>query len=217
MTQPDSATPLFPLQSVLFPEGYLQLQIFEPRYLDMVQRCWREGQPFGVLSLIEGGEVRRRDPARGEAFVQERFQSVGTLARIEHCESPQAGLMRIRCRGGQRFRLRSSECRPGGLWVGQIEPLAEDAVVPVPTDLKVTSTLLQSLLHSLEQGAAAVDVPVQPPYRWDDSGWLANRWCELLPLPPEERQRLMQLDNPLLRLELVADQLDQPGVLAGRA
>lgn len=212
----ESATPLFPLQSVLFPEGYLQLQIFEPRYLDMVQRCWREGRPFGVLSLLEGGEVRRRDPARGEAFVQERFQSVGTLAQIEHLESVQAGLLRIRCRGTQRFRLLASECQPGGLWVGQIETLPDDAIVAVPHDLKPTATLLQSLLHSLEQGAAAVDLPVQPPYRWDDSAWLANRWCELLPLPPEERQRLMQLDNPLLRLELVADQLDQPGVLAGQ-
>jgi len=208
--------PLFPLQSVLFPDGYLQLQIFEPRYLDMVGRCQREHAPFGVLGLLEGGEVRRRDPQAGADFVQERFHSVGTLAHIDTLESLRPGLLRIRCRGGRRFRLLERDCLAGGLWVGRIELLDDDVEVAVPADLRPAAELLQNLLHSLEQGAAAVDMPVQPPYRWNDSGWLANRWCELLPLPPQERQRLMQLDNPLLRLELVADQLDQPGVLTGR-
>jgi Lon protease-like protein len=103
----------------------------------------------------------------------------------------------------------SSEQAPHGLWWGQAELLAADADVAVPTDLLPAAELLQTLLHKLEQGAAALDLPLQPPYRWADCGWLANRWCELLPLPPDERQRLMQLDNPLLRLELVADQLDR--------
>jgi Lon protease-like protein len=85
----------------------------------------------------------------------------------------------------------------------------------VPADLAPAAKLLQSLLHSLEQGAAAADLPLQPPYHWNDSGWLANRWSELLPLPSDERQRLMQLDNPLLRLELVADQLDRLGISEG--
>jgi Lon protease-like protein len=41
---------------------------------------------------------------------------------------------------------------------------------------------------------------------------LANRWAELLPLPLLTRQQLMSLDNPLLRLELVCDLLEQHGV-----
>ncbi len=209
MSQPLPSTPIFPLQSVLFPDGYLQLRIFEPRYLEMVQRCHKAGQPFGVVSLLEGGEVRRRDPQADGAFVQERFNAVGTLAHIQALESVQAGLLQLRCRGGQRFRLKSSQCLPHGLWMGEGELLAEDAAVPVPTDLQPTAELLRTLLHNLEQGAAAVDLPLQPPYHWSDCAWLSNRWSELLPLPPQARQRLMQLDNPLLRLELVADQLDQ--------
>jgi Lon protease-like protein len=53
---------------------------------------------------------------------------------------------------------------------------------------------------------------LQPPFAWTDSGWLANRWAELLPLPLATRQQLMSLDNPLLRLELVCDLLEQHGV-----
>lgn len=202
-------TPIFPLQSVLFPDGYLQLQIFEPRYLDMVARCHKAGQPFGVVSLLEGGEVRRLDPQADGAFVRERFNEVGTLAHIESLESVQAGLLHLRCRGGQRFRLSRSQCLPHGLWMGEGELLMDDAAVTVPKDLQPAAELLRTLLHNLEQGAAAADLPLQPPYHWGDCAWLSNRWSELLPLPPDARQRLMQLDNPLLRLELVADQLDQ--------
>lgn len=205
--------PLFPLQSVLFPGGHLPLRIFEPRYLDMINRCERSSEPFGVVCLIEGGEVRRLDQTADDGgFQRESFQPVGTLAHIDKIERPQPGLMQIRCRGGQRFRLTRSERLSHGLWVGQHELIADDPRVPVPDDLLPAATLLQGLLHNLELGAAASDLPVQPPYHWDDSGWLANRWCELLPLAGEERQRLMQLDNPLLRLELINDQLDRLNV-----
>ncbi|MCV2370096.1 LON peptidase substrate-binding domain-containing protein [Roseateles oligotrophus] len=203
-----NSIPLFPLQSVLFPGGYLQLQVFETRYLDMVERCHKAGQAFGVVSLLEGGEVRRRQPGQ-DGFARERFNLLGTLAHISALEKPQAGLYKLRCVGGQRFRLLSTEQASHGLWSGEAELLADDAEVAVPVDLLPAAELLQTLLHKLEQGAAALDLPLQPPYRWSDCGWLANRWCELLPLPPDERQRLMQLDNPLLRLELVADQLDR--------
>ena len=55
-------------------------------------------------------------------------------------------------------------------------------------------------------------MPLQPPWRLDDCGWVANRWCELLPLPVALKQRLMELDNPLVRLELVTDVLAKTGI-----
>lgn len=198
-------TPLFPLRSVLFPGGYLPLRIFEPRYLDMVQRCHARGEPFGVVSLTQGDEVRRRE---GEGFQAEAFHDVGTLARIEHFEQPQAGLIQIRCRGEQRFQVRSRRCLSHGLWVGVIEPLPADPVVPVPADLRHAAQQLRDLLAGWHQQAAPHELPVQPPLAWGDAGWLANRWAELLPMPGDDRQRLMSLDNPLLRLELVVDRLD---------
>jgi len=198
-------TPLFPLRSVLFPDGYLPLRIFEPRYLDMVQRCHARGEPFGVVALTEGDEVRQRN---GDGFRQEAFQSVGTLARIAHFERTQPGLIQIRTRGAQRFKVLASRCLSHGLWVGRLELLPDDATVPVPDDLKLAAQQLQDLLAGWSERVAPADLPVQPPHAWDDAGWLANRWAELLPMPPAERQRLMAMDNPLLRLELVVDRLD---------
>jgi hypothetical protein len=87
-------------------------------------------------------------------------------------------------------------------------------VVAVPPDLANTRDALKRLLQNLqERDPDSLDqLPLQPPYQWDDSGWVANRWAELLPAPAELKQRLMALDNPLLRLELVSDLLDKLGL-----
>lgn len=203
--------PLFPLQSVLFPGGVLALRIFEVRYLDLIGRCQREGAPFGVVSLTAGQEVRQ--PRHGEsssdgAFEVQAFQSAGTLAHIVAFERPQPGLMMIRCRGGQRFQLRQSEQLKHGLWVGAVDWLADDAHVPVPADLAHVGRALQRLHARMQAQTGDVKaLPIQAPYRWDDCGWLANRWCDLLPVSSQLKQQFMVLESPLVRLELVADLL----------
>ncbi len=209
--------PLFPLNTVLFPDGVLPLQIFEVRYLDMIGKRHRAGEPFGVVCLSQGSEVRQ--PAggpSGDGFAHEAFHQVGTLARIDSLERPQAGLMVTRCTGTQRFRVTHSAQQKFGLWVADVELLADDAPVAVPDDIAFTRDALQGLLrqieHSIEQsGETGAEPPLRQPYRWDDCGWLANRWCELLPLDAALKQRFMALDSPVLRLELVADTLGQMG------
>ncbi|MFM2210374.1 MAG: hypothetical protein RIQ96_2017 [Pseudomonadota bacterium] len=201
--------PLFPLGTVLFPGGVLPLRIFEVRYLDMIGRCWKEGRPFGVVSLTQGHEVRRPDAT-------ESFAQVGTLAHITHFEAPQPGLMMIRSVGGQRFRLAESRQLKHGLWTGAAETLPDDPEVPVPEDLQPVARALGEVLTRLkaqmsaeltpEQAARAeLQFPFAEPWRLDDCAWVANRWCELLPVAAVEKQRMMELGSPLMRLELVGD------------
>lgn len=199
--------PLFPLGTVLFPDGLLSLRVFEVRYLDMIGKCRKAGAPFGVVSLTQGNEVRQ--PGSTEAFAQ-----VGTLATIQEIETPQAGLMLVRAAGAQRFRITASDQLRHGLWVADVERLPADVVVAVPEDLQPVSDALQRLIQSLEMRSGAdAPMPLMPPWRLDDCGWVANRWCELLPLPVELKQRLMELDNPLVRLELVSDVLHRTGIM----
>lgn len=199
--------PLFPLGTVLFPGGMLPLRVFEVRYLDMVQRCQRAGAPFGVVSLVQGQEVRQ--PGAGP----EAFASVGTLATISQLEQPRPGLLVIRASGDQRFRIRARDQLKHGLWVADVEQVAADQEVAIPEDLRHTATALANVIRSLQdKGAPPEQMPLQPPWRLDDCGWVANRWCELLPLPVGLKQRLMELDNPLVRLELVSDVLIKTGI-----
>ena len=204
-----SSLPLFPLGTVLFPGGTLSLRVFEVRYLDMIGKCHKAGAPFGVVALTSGTEVRQPGAA------VEAFQTVGTLATITTLETPQPGLMMVRCRGEQRFRITGREQLRHGLWIANVQRLDDDQPVPVPDDLKGIAEALARLVDSLKaRPAPDYGAPLfAGPMRLDDCGWLANRWCELLPMPLELKQRLMALDNPLVRLELVSDILGRTGVV----
>lgn len=207
--------PLFPLGTVLFPGGLLPLRIFEVRYLSMVGKCHSTGAPFGVVTLSQGTEVRQPDRRahRGDGFAQEHFQRVGTLASITEFSTPQAGLMVIRCTGLQRFEIASSSQLKHGLWTANVSLLAPDLAVPIPPDLQNVANALSQVLDALSvRSTPSEPSPVPLPYHLDDCAWVANRWCELLPLPLETRHQMMALDNPLVRLELVNDVLQRTGI-----
>ncbi len=208
--------PLFPLNTVLYPGGSLQLQIFEVRYLDLMGKCHKTGAPFGVVSLTQGSEVRRADPQApsGDGFAHEAFVDIGTLATLTEFSAPQPGLMVVRCTAGERFRITQHSRLKHGLWVADVQTLPADLPTPVPDDLQRVPQALRNLIESLQVRGADLPAPLLPPYRMNDCGWVANRWCELLQLPPALKQSLMQLDNPLLRLELVGDFLDRAGIHA---
>ena len=104
-----------------------------------------------------------------------------------------------------------------GLWTAEVERLADDLPVEVPDDLRLTADALRRLVDTLEErkrleAADGLRLPVAAPYRFGDCGLVANRWSELLPLPPELKQRLMELDSPVMRLELVSDLLARTGI-----
>lgn len=180
--------PLFPLHAVLFPGGPLALRIFEPRYLDMVRRCFREQAEFGVVLIIEGAE----------AGVAGTIASVGTTARMVDFDPLPDGLLGVTCVGGRRFRMHGRSQQSDGLNLAEVEFLADDALLPLPVELAHLGDLLRDVLPKLGRGYANVDADYQ------SAGWVANRWAEVLPLEPDERLELLELDDPLMRLAQVA-------------
>jgi len=212
--------PLFPLGTVLYPDGVLPLRIFEVRYLDLIGKCYKSDAPFGVVALTEGSEVRQliatadaASPSSGDAFAHEAFNDVGTLATITSLSRPKAGLIMVQCLGTQRMRITKREKLKYGLWVGDVDLLPPDAPVDIPPDLQVTADALGQIIQSLQaKGMLQAKLPFSKPYRLKECGWVANRWCELLQLPLEPKQRLMALESPLVRLELVHDILVKAGI-----
>jgi Lon protease-like protein len=185
--------PLFPLRTVLFPAGLLELKIFEARYLDLMSRCLREEMPFGVVALKSGGEAR--SPAG-----RVELHDVGTLAELIEVDSTQVGILLVRCRGAGRFTVGATRQEKDGLWLAETTAVADDPVVaPAPGH----AAIVQSLVEAVASLAAQDARPFLEPHRFDDAGWVANRWCEILPLPLEAKQRLMTLADPLARLDVV--------------
>ena len=198
--------PLFPLDTVLFPGGRLPLRVFEVRYLEMVRRCHGAGAPFGVVALRQGSEVQVAGAP------DEQLEPVGTLAHVAALNQEQPGLLSIQCNGTQRFRIDRQTRLKHGLWVADVTLLADDQHVPVPNDLEAVAQALRQVRAKLQTRPGGAEQFSEDDTHYDDCAWVSNRWCELLPLPAGTRQRLMSLDNPLLRLELVADFLTKAGI-----
>ncbi|MCV2218130.1 LON peptidase substrate-binding domain-containing protein [Thauera sp. Sel9] len=192
--------PLFPLKTVLFPEGMLPLRVFEPRYMDMVTRCMREGEAFGVCLIAAGEEV-------GEAAVP---HPVGTEAHIERWDMEQAGLLTLLVRGGRRFRVLDHEVERDDLLVAEVGWLPEPPPQAVPAAQQDLLPLLQSIVAELGER-------LPPPHRFDDAAWVGARYAELLPIPLLAKQRLLELDDAISRLEIVQRFLRERGLLPGMA
>jgi uncharacterized protein len=198
--------PLFPLQLVLFPDAVLGLKVFEARYLDLVSDSLRTKAPFGVVCLKGGAET-------GRSVKPAYLEEVGTLAHIDEVDAEQPGILRVRCLGGQRFRLKTSaRQRDNGLWEAEAELIEADPLrMPGPAMLQTVGALAEAIRKLQAQERA----PFQPPYRLDDAGWVANRWCELLPVSLAAKQKLMELDDPVIRLSLVDGFLRDKKVVVG--
>jgi Lon protease-like protein len=191
--------PLFPLNVVVFPEGLLPLKIFEMRYLDMVRNCLRNHSSFGVVAVVDDVPSTQWD-------TQLPFALGGTSVNIVEADAPQIGLMMIRCLGEMRFQVKSARQQQDGLWIGEVEEIENDVRLAIPDDLIATADNLHQLIHSLgKQGVPENDLPIMKPYKFDDCGWVANRWCELLNIPLRQKQRMLELDSSLVRLEFIND------------
>ena len=177
---------LFPLNIVLFPGGALPLRIFETRYVDMVRRCMRGSQAFGVALIREGNEV---GPA--ETF------DVGTLAKIVDFHQLSDGLLGLSCIGEQRFRIRSRGRQADGLNLAEVDWLASEPAVAVPSRHARLSELLKSVLPQLGEVYTGIEM------RLDDAAWVGHRLAEILPIPLTDKQSCLELDDPIERLDVL--------------
>jgi len=199
--------PLFPLGRALFPDGILHLRIFEVRYLDMIRKCLDTSEPFGVVPLLEGKEVR--SPEGGEILGR-----AGTIAKIDEWVALTPTLFQLRCIGTSRFQVQSCEQGQFGLWSGQVAPMADDPIVAIPDTLQASANRLGKLIADLQKdGTPAPAMPIAPPFRLDECGWVANRWCELLPLSPLQQQQMLMQEDPTERLAQIQRGLDSQGLL----
>jgi Lon protease-like protein len=191
-----SRLPIFPLGTVLFPGGVLPLRVFEARYVDMTRECMKAGTPFGVCLIKEGAEVGT--PAVPHA--------IGCLAEIRDWDMQQLGVLSIKTRGTQRFRIIDSQVEKGGLLRARVEPIDADA----PTTIRAKFSQLGSILRDILPRVPAEMIP--EPHAFDDAAWLSNRLSELMPVPALAKQRLMELDDADTRLEILYRFLGQQGL-----
>ena len=189
--------PIFPLNTVVFPGGLQPLKIFEQRYLDMAAASLKDNSPFGICLIASGHET-------GAAAEP---QAVGTLATIASWEMEQLGILQIIARGGRRFRIIETRVGAANLLEGTVELLAEQPAVPLPAERRRLLPLLQRIVSDLGPERIA------EPHRFDEAEWVGYRITEVLPIQNLAKQKLLELDDPLARLEILETFLDQRKLL----
>jgi Lon protease-like protein len=181
-----SGAPLFPLNTVLFPGGPLPLRIFEPRYVDMVRHCMRERCAFGVLLIKSGSEV-------GAGGVGDTSET-GTTARIVDFNPLPDGLLGLTCIGERKFTVSKRWQQSNGLNLGNIEYAAAEEKLDLPGEFQHLGELLRKVLPELGELYANV------PKHFTDAAWVGYRLAEILPISMSEKQRCLELDDPVARL-----------------
>lgn len=178
---------IFPLATVLFPDGLLPLRIFEQRYMDMAKDCLKQERPFGICLIRSGSEVGA--PAIPEA--------VGCLARIVDWDMQQLGMLQVKARGGARFRILASHVTAAGLTRARVELLATETDAALPPAYLACARLLRAVLD--EHGESLVAAPL----RFESSAWVGARLTEILPVPTAAKQKLLELDDAVQRIEIL--------------
>ena len=186
--------PLFPLNAVLFPGCVLDLQLFEARYLDMIGRCMKQGEGFGVVCILDGEEV-------GQA--PEGYALVGCEAVVRDFQQQDNGLLGIRVEGGRRFRVISTQVQKDQLIVAQVEWLDELQERPLQDE----DADLVALLAALAEHPMVAALNMGMTASGQQS--LANQLAYLLPFNEEDKIELLELSDAQERLDAIQDLLDE--------
>jgi Lon protease-like protein len=183
---------------VLFPGGPLALRVFEPRYLEMVSRAIRDESAFGVCLISDGEEV-------GEAA--ETFE-VGTMGRVRYWHKRPDGMLGVTLVGERRFRILSRHVQPNRLVIANVELLPDEPSLPVPAEFESLATLLREIMSELDHPY------INLPKHYDDAAWVGGRLTELLPIKLMQKQLLLQLEDPIERLQRLRD-IAESGEMVG--
>ena len=181
--------PLFPLNTVVFPGGRLPLRIFEQRYLDMVKQAIADNTPFGICAIREGAETGT--PAVPHA--------VGTRVIVTDWDMPQTGILHIETQAEKRFVIRHTQVEPGGLLVGTVDDISAEPAIAIPHELELAVEILRHIID--EHGHAHFPAP----FAYDDAVWVGYRLSEVLPLKLSIKQNLLEMNDSVTRLRILAE------------
>ena len=186
--------PLFPLRVVMFPRGRLNLQIFERRYIDLVTHCMRTSSGFGICLLKEGEEVIQEG-------TNQTIHRTGTYSNIIDWDQLENGLLGITVEGSAKFSIEDCWQSDSGVLQGNVQFNDTDNVGRETIPLDDQYTALADLLQNLESHPLVEQKKLIIDYNnlWD-LGW---RLSELIPIEIEQKQQLLEIDDPWERIQSI--------------
>ncbi len=178
----DENCPIFPLRTMLFPDSRLPLRIFEPRYIDMVSKCMKDSLEFGVILSRESN-----DPKMFETY------NIGTMAKIIDWEQGNDGLLGITTIGTNKFKLLGMNKQEDGLNIGDVEIIEREGDFKPTENFSNLVSLLKAILDD-------INLYNDDEKKFESASWVSFRFAEILPLKLEDKQKCLEIDDPIIRL-----------------
>ena len=178
----DDKCPIFPLRTILFPDSRLPLRIFEPRYIDMVSKCMKDSLEFGVILSRESN-----DPKMFETY------NIGTMAKIVDWEQGNDGLLGITTIGTNKFKLLGMNKQEDGLNIGDVEIIEREGDFKPTENFSNLVSLLKAILDD-------INLYNEDEKKFESASWVSFRFAEILPLKLEDKQKCLEIDDPIIRL-----------------
>jgi hypothetical protein len=194
--------PIFPLPNVvLFPNVFLPLHIFEPRYVEMVADALEGDRIIGMVLLRPGYEAdyEGRPPV----------YPIGCAGVISHAEPHPDGRYNIVLRGLEKFRIHGEDTSRS-YRLAQVQTIMESLAEGDRAVMRLERRRLESLLVPQPSGRG-VD-PKVPPSMSDEE--LVNALAQYLELEPLEKQALLERNGVVDRCRSLIDLLEMKVIVA---
>lgn len=195
--------PLFPLPNVvLFPNVFLPLHIFEPRFREMVSDALEGDRLIGMVLLKPGWEP----DYEGTPPVY----PVGCSGLVTHVERLADGCFDIVLRGVERFRI-VAEDHSRIYRRAAIQPLAECGLTASDRDAVRNQRAKLEALLSPAIGTKHSDPRTTAAMSDED---LVNALAQYLALDPLEKQALLEQESVRSRAESLVELLEMKVIMA---
>lgn len=197
-----STIPIFPLPNVvLFPNVFLPLHIFEPRYREMVSDALDGDRIIGMVLLRPGWESDYE--GRPEIY------QVGCAGLITHADRTVDGRYNLVLRGFEKFRIRRED-HERSYRRAEVDTILEPMNEDDRAVMRAERRRLETLLVPQPEGRG-VD-PKMPPSMPDEE--LVNALAQYLDLEVVEKQALLERDGLVNRCRSLIDLLEMKVIIA---
>lgn len=189
-------TALFPLTINVLPGAYLPLQIFEPRYIDMVKDCLSKETGFCVVLIKEEKEL---------STLKAQHSATGTYVEVVDFNQLENGLLGITVQGKYRAQILDRKEQDDGLLLGNIVQSKEADDICLEADYENIWRVLREISEHPEIKKLQLEID------FSDSSSVAYNLASLLPISPLDKQLLLESNSNKIRLNSLQEILKKLG------
>ena len=189
-------TALFPLTINVLPGAYLPLQIFEPRYIDMVKDCLGKERGFCIVLIKEEKEL---------STFQAQHSATGTYVEVVDFNQLENGLLGITVQGKYRAQILDRTEQDDGLLLGNIVQSKEADDICLEADYENIWRVLREISKHPEIQKLQLEID------FSNSSSVAYNLASLLPISPLDKQLILESNSNKIRLDSLQEILKKLG------